>query len=289
LASSGLGKANQALTGHRKLRFQQEIVTFCNTIRTTVFARETIDSRGRHWASLMDVRSGRGGFCSSTRDGVILAPVGFPVPILIARRLIDSHQFETRPFTEDVKIKVPLAAQSRESPIVQRPKPLRIAVGKFDDWRQLQDALRDASNRGFLLDSLNCLALERVFAGKAATALNTKVDGIHPILFPDGSGQIACTEGPLADCLRERLQFGARTLKEALAHWLIPRHAADLEDTVFAGKILLWISLVDAEDERQGTMVLVYSATKGLAAMAMAVAHSRGWLDYRPACVCLLA
>jgi len=29
-----------------------------------------------------------------------------------------------------------------------------------------------------------------------------------------------------------------------------------------------------------GTMVLVYSATKGLAAMTMALAHSRGWLDY---------
>ena len=28
------------------------------------------------------------------------------------------------------------------------------------------------------------------------------------------------------------------------------------------------------------TMVIVYSATKGLAAMAIAVAHSRGWLDY---------
>jgi CubicO group peptidase (beta-lactamase class C family) len=28
------------------------------------------------------------------------------------------------------------------------------------------------------------------------------------------------------------------------------------------------------------TMVIVYSATKGLAAMTMAVAHSRGWLDY---------
>src|SRR4029453_11199568 len=27
-------------------------------------------------------------------------------------------------------------------------------------------------------------------------------------------------------------------------------------------------------------MVLVYSATKGLAAMTLAVAHSRGWLDY---------
>jgi CubicO group peptidase (beta-lactamase class C family) len=31
---------------------------------------------------------------------------------------------------------------------------------------------------------------------------------------------------------------------------------------------------------RADTMVLVYSATKGLAAMVMALAHSRGWLDY---------
>jgi CubicO group peptidase (beta-lactamase class C family) len=30
----------------------------------------------------------------------------------------------------------------------------------------------------------------------------------------------------------------------------------------------------------QDTMVLVYSATKGLAAMVLAIAHSRGWLDY---------
>jgi CubicO group peptidase (beta-lactamase class C family) len=31
---------------------------------------------------------------------------------------------------------------------------------------------------------------------------------------------------------------------------------------------------------QEDTMVLVYSATKGLAAMTMAVARSRGWLDY---------
>jgi CubicO group peptidase (beta-lactamase class C family) len=32
-------------------------------------------------------------------------------------------------------------------------------------------------------------------------------------------------------------------------------------------------------------MVIVYSATKGLAAMTLAIAHSRGWLDYeRPVC-----
>src|SRR5688500_7827152 len=30
----------------------------------------------------------------------------------------------------------------------------------------------------------------------------------------------------------------------------------------------------------QDTMVIIYSASKGLAAMTLAVAHSRGWLDY---------
>ncbi len=34
------------------------------------------------------------------------------------------------------------------------------------------------------------------------------------------------------------------------------------------------------EPWREDTMVLVFSSTKGLAAMTMALAHSRGWLDY---------
>jgi len=34
------------------------------------------------------------------------------------------------------------------------------------------------------------------------------------------------------------------------------------------------------EPWRYDTMVIVYSATKGLAAMTLAIAHSRGWLDY---------
>jgi CubicO group peptidase (beta-lactamase class C family) len=39
------------------------------------------------------------------------------------------------------------------------------------------------------------------------------------------------------------------------------------------------------EPWEQNTMVLVHSTTKGLAAMTLAVAHSRGWLDYeRPVC-----
>ena len=39
------------------------------------------------------------------------------------------------------------------------------------------------------------------------------------------------------------------------------------------------------EPWQEDTMVLVYSATKGLAAMTLALAHSRGWLDYEePVC-----
>ncbi|MEO0648307.1 MAG: serine hydrolase domain-containing protein, partial [Cyanobacteria bacterium J06650_10] len=34
------------------------------------------------------------------------------------------------------------------------------------------------------------------------------------------------------------------------------------------------------EPWEENTMVIVYSATKGLAAMTLAIAHSRGWLDY---------
>src|SRR5215470_15115135 len=47
--------------------------------------------------------------------------------------------------------------------------------------------------------------------------------------------------------------------------------------------VVLWGGIRNERTERpweRDTMVIVYSATKGLAAMTMAVAHSRGWLDY---------
>jgi len=45
----------------------------------------------------------------------------------------------------------------------------------------------------------------------------------------------------------------------------------------------LWGGIRDkqtGEPWEEDTMVLIYSATKGLAAMTLALAHSRGWLDY---------
>ena len=50
----------------------------------------------------------------------------------------------------------------------------------------------------------------------------------------------------------------------------------------------LWGGVRDAatgEPWERDTMVIVYSATKGLAAMTLALAHTRGWLDYEaPVC-----
>ena len=42
----------------------------------------------------------------------------------------------------------------------------------------------------------------------------------------------------------------ASSLKDALGLWLIPRHAAHFEDAVLAPRILLWIRVGDADDER---------------------------------------
>jgi CubicO group peptidase (beta-lactamase class C family) len=45
----------------------------------------------------------------------------------------------------------------------------------------------------------------------------------------------------------------------------------------------LWGGVRDARDGspwEEDTLVLVYSTSKGLAAMTLALAHSRGWLDY---------
>ena len=134
-------------------------------------------------------------------------------------------------------------------PLTEQPK-LRFAVGTFDSWPQLREALRDLRVRGLVLDSFNCLAWKRVFSGKTIVTPNQESVNIQALPFPGSAELIACTSGPLADCLKARLESGASSLKHALGLWLIPRHAAHFEDAVQAGRILLWIRVGDADEER---------------------------------------
>jgi hypothetical protein len=141
---------------------------------------------------------------------------------------------------------------------------LRFAVGAFDSWQQLGDALGDLRLRGLVLDGCNCLAFERVFAGNTVLAPSETLLRIEPLAFPESGEPVACTAGPLADCLAERLRSGARSLKGALGHWLLARHAAHFQDVVEAGKILLWISLADAEDERRACQSLLANSSNSV-------------------------
>jgi hypothetical protein len=138
---------------------------------------------------------------------------------------------------------------------------LRFAVGIFDDWEQLREALRDVRIRGLVLDSFNCLALQRAFEGKVIMAPNQNPVPVRVLPFADSSEPVACTAGPLADCLMERVDSGAGSLGGAFGHWFIPRHAKHFEDAVRAGRILFWIQIHDADDERNAYQnLLAYSS-----------------------------
>ena len=135
-------------------------------------------------------------------------------------------------------------------PLTEQPK-LRFAVGTFDSWSQVREALRDLRVRGLVLDSFNCLGLKRLFSDKTIMAPNQEPVAVQVLPFPVSSEPIACTSGPLANGLMARLGAGAPSLKHAFGRWLIPRHAAHFQDAAQAGKILLWIRVADAYDERR--------------------------------------
>jgi CubicO group peptidase (beta-lactamase class C family) len=90
----------------------------------------------------------------------------------------------------------------------------------------------------------------------------------------------------VADSLAGYVSSGFELVRAAFADDFASRHelggacAAFLDDQPVVD---LWGGIrneATGEPWERDTMVIIYSATKGLAAMAMAVAHSRGWLDY---------
>ena len=98
---------------------------------------------------------------------------------------------------------------------------------------------------------LQLSGVEAPVLGKTILAPDHDLVVVRALPFASSPEPIACTSGPLANCLTERLASGAPSLSHALGLWLIPRHAAHFEVTVQTGRILLWIRVADADDERQ--------------------------------------
>ena len=135
---------------------------------------------------------------------------------------------------------------------------LRFAVGSFDTWPQLRSALGDLQLRGLAADSFNCLALRRIFAA------SQEILTVQELAFPNHRETICCTSGPLADRLAGRLLLGAPSLKDALGHWLVPRHAAYFERTAENGKILLWVRVRSEGEERRACENLLATSSNSV-------------------------
>lgn len=79
---------------------------------------------------------------------------------------------------------------------------------------------------------------------------------------------------------------GFEVVRETFAENFVRRHELGAACGVYyhgEKAVDLWGGIRDRETGapwEEDTMVVVHSASQGLAAMALAIAHSRGWLDY---------
>jgi hypothetical protein len=181
----------------------------------------------------------------------------------LVRATLDPHQTEATA-VHDTLVLCHACLSDGETQVAPQEPKLRFAVGAFESWEQLRQALDGTRLDGLVRDSLNCLGSERLLAGKTMLARSQKAMPIQPLPFPEDFELVACTCGPLADRLLERLHAGNRTLQEALARWLIPRHASHFADAVRAGKILLWIRVINADEERHAYQTLLATSSNSV-------------------------
>jgi hypothetical protein len=146
------------------------------------------------------------------------------------------------------------ATEQVKYPVNERAT-LRFAMGVFDAWPEVDGTVRELIGGGMSQSAFSVLGLCRVLA------LALSGDGgrmpLRELPFPANREVIGTTIGPLADRLAARLAAKADTPAAALGHWLIPRHAVQLQDAVVAGKIILLVQLFDNDDERRACQSLL--------------------------------
>ena len=133
---------------------------------------------------------------------------------------------------------------------VTNPSMLRFAVGAFDTWADAQKAAQELSSDQKPMSQISYLGLRDVLIRGPAQSL-------RELPFPGNAAQIACSGGPIAERLSARLAVGAPSLQIAIAAWLIPRHAAQLQRSVEKGKIVVWVEITDPDDERRAYRALL--------------------------------
>ncbi len=128
---------------------------------------------------------------------------------------------------------------------------MRFAVAVFDSAGSLDDAILHLGREGVGREQLSCLGLSHVLSAVRGEPGPLPPWGSCEIPFPAGVPGISCTPGPIASFLAARVDAGAPTLAAALGHWLIPRHAAQIQEAVERGAGVVWVQLFDGESERR--------------------------------------
>jgi len=127
---------------------------------------------------------------------------------------------------------------------------LRFAVAAFDTWADAQKVVQELRSGSKPLSQISYLGWRDVLIGGPAPSF-------CDLPFAGSAAPIACSSGAIAERLSTKLTAGASSLQGALTGWLIPRHAAQLQRAVEQGKIVVWVALVDQDDERRAYRTLL--------------------------------
>lgn len=138
----------------------------------------------------------------------------------------------------------------------------RFAVATFETAGTLRDACERLRLEGLTSETLSCLGQQRVIADLAGVVALPAAAQV--LAFPDSRQPICCTAGTLAQALAQRAGAGAASLQAALSHWLIPRHAAQLQAAVDQGRVVLWVQIVDSEAERRAYRSLLAGSSQSV-------------------------
>jgi hypothetical protein len=114
---------------------------------------------------------------------------------------------------------------------------LRFAVASFRTLEAASRVLSQLLMRGVSLASMSLLG--------PSEALHCSFPAV-PVELNFATERVACTAGDLAGILRGAAE---PSLKQALGQWLLPRHAERIAAAVKSGWIVLWVQLLQGDDE----------------------------------------
>lgn len=142
---------------------------------------------------------------------------------------------------------------------MNEPAATRFAVGDFSSWNAVDKSLDALRMLGVGMEAVSLLGLRPLFHDDVE-AIPRQMPQPREFVYRRGPSVVCCTPGTLADRLAE--QGTAASLSDALSRWLVPDEARRIQRAIADGVLLVWVRVLDADDERRAcTGLLTYCLT----------------------------